>query len=703
MWCAASAVALSVSSCSDNSAEDIVPEVPKTTVEVAAQMNVGGISAETRALASTRADYTPGTTSDITSGKINVAVYWNTTATDVTKKYVQSVSLTNNTANPTGLYWDDFGGYTADLDLVGVCVFDVDGKPAVPSSAITFPEASVLKDSRTISWTLVNTVGSQTYKPAEDLCVSGYISNLQHSTHAKGGEFPVGKFSQYTDNNSVNHSDEFRHVLSKITVSLTAGEGYTDGNFPSGNTAVTINGIKRAGTVKLEDRSVTATGSGVNISGNAVKAAGATTYDVSFLAMPNETYVATNVLTEFLSVTVPSPVSGQTNTYSVPTKIIASILKAAAGTDAEALGVGTDNQITLKSGVHYKINLIIKKQKITVVAQIKDWDEVKTDKLDAPIVFENDIKIGDTEATVVDEDRFKNGFQFYRSTNGSDYSVKPGNAYTYDSGTGEWYATGVFYWESSTQSYYFRALFPSATETNAGLEAAKSNSYATYKDLYWGTTAAYTWGTTAVDEGNPVHPRTGPVKMVFYPVLSQIQVNVVTTTGDDKVELLYLINESDKIKVTIKNTHKTGTIDLHNSISLSDTKADYQLNYGTNVAAATDPATSAKVIFGQQAGAGTTEDPYTYFDYVLPQSLVGSTPSEDAVIEIIVPTRSGTLTYSRALKDVKVTGSTDQYVTKWERGNKYVYTLTIKKSGIDIVAKLVDWVEKEGSVEVPFM
>lgn len=703
MWCVASATALVASSCSDSVADEekviVVPEVPKTNVEVAAQLNVGGISAETRAMTSTRAgSYTAGTTSDLTSGKINVAVYWNTDAV-VTKKYVQSVSLTNNTANPTGLYWDDFGGYNADLDMVGVCVLDADGKPAVPSS-ITFPEASVAKADRTISWSLDNTDGSQTYKPAEDLCVSGYISSLKHSTGAKGGEFPVGKFSQYTDNKG-DHSDEFRHVLSKITVSLTAGDGYDNGSFPSGDTKVTLNGIKRAGTVKLADRSVSATDAGINITGKAVKASGATTYDVSFLAMPNETYVATNELTEFLSVTVPSIVSGQTNTYSVPTKIIANILKAAAGTNAAALGVGTDDQITLKSGVHYKINLIIKKQKITVVAQIKDWEKVVTDDFDAPIVFENDIKIGAADATVADADKFKEGFQFYRSIDGTGYSVKPGNAYTYNAETGEWTATEVFYWESSTQSYYFRALFPSTTATTASVEAVNSSEYNTYKDLYWGTTAAYNWGSTAVDEGDPVHPRTGPVKMVFYPVLSQIQVNVITTTGKDAVNLLYHIDQDDKIKVTIKNTYKTGTVDLHNSIKLN-AKNDYQLNYGTNVAAAADPATSAKVIFGQQAGAGTPEDPYTYFDYVLPQSLVGSSSTEDAVIEITVPTEFGPLTYSCALKDVQVNGSSDK-VTQWERGKKYIYTLTVKKTGISIAAQLVDWIEKSGTAEVPFM
>lgn len=691
MWCAASAVALSVSSCSDNGAEDIVPEVPKTTVEVAAQMNNGGISAETRALASTRAgSYTAGTTSDITSGNINVAVYWNTTATDVTKKYVQSVSLSNTTGNPTGLYWDDFGGYNADLDMVGVCVLDADGKPAVPSPAISFPEASVAKDSRTISWTLDNTVGSQTYKPAEDLCVSGYISNLQHSTHAKGGEFPVGKFSQYTDNNSVNHSDEFRHVLSKITVSLTAGEGYTDGNFPSGNTTVTINRIKRAGTVKLADRSVTATGDGVDITGNAVKATVANTYDVSFLAMPNVLYDGTDATTEFLRVTVPSTVANQTNTYSVPTQIISNILKTAAGTDAEALGVGTDNKITLKSGVHYKINLIIKKQKITVVAQIKKWNEIGTEVTEAPIVFENDIKEGDSDATVTDADRFKAGFDFYRGINESSYTKKDGEAYTYDTSTGKWTSEKVFYWESSTQRYYFRALFPIGTATDTSVEAVKTSDYETYKNYYWGTSAAYTWGTEDVKEGDPVHPRTGPVKMVFYPLLSQIQVNVITTTEANKVDLSY---NTTQAVVKIKGTAKTATIDLHNSVALATEPEDYTLTYGTFEAESTDHSTSAKITFGKASGTS----PETYFDYVIPQSL------ENAVIEITIPTTSGSLTYSKPLKNVLVSGETDKYVSSWERGKKYIYTLKVMKSDIEVVAKLVDWTEKSGDADVPFM
>lgn len=692
------AVALLTTACSKDSIDDI-PESEKTSIQVTAEMATGAISAQSRA---GEGSYTAGTTEAFADGKkFAVAVYRNgdtrTTPTAAHKETKMGTTIVTykdskyTYSAPTGgsslLYWDDFGGYSANLDAVGLCTGDGDvptklyseGKLIFPANAPTEEE----DNAKTINWSLDNTAGNHAYKADEDLCVSGYLTGEQHSTGAKGGTWPTCKF------NSTNNA-AFQHVLSKITVSLTADPTSYGGSFPSGDTKVTINGIVRKGTVNLYNRNVTPSTTGadkINITANATRTGSEGPYTVSFLAMPNVLYDGTDATTEFMKIVVPSTISGQVNNYSVPTQIIYNLLKTAATeTNKSAVGVDVENEITLKSGVHYYINLIVKKQEITVVAQIKDWDVVETDPAEAPIVFTNDIK----NETVADAERFENGFKFYRkSKNEANYSASGSPAYSY--ADGKWTTTdNLFYWESSEQQYYFRALYPTTTATNASLEAVNTDAYNTYKDIYWGTTAAHTWGSDNIAEGAPVNPRTGPVKMIFYPILSKIQVNVVTTTEDNKVDLSY---QSSSATVTIKNTVKTAKIDLHNSLTLASENTDYSLTWGTDAAG----GESAKITFGKEEGS-----PADYFDYVIPQSLVNTTDSnKDAVIEITVQTSAGPLTYSTKLRNVKVKDS-ETKVTEWERGKKYIYTITIKKTGIEINAQLVDWIPKEGEVEVPF-
>lgn len=695
------AAALLTTACSKDSIDDI-PESEKTSIQVTAEMATGAISAQSRA---GEGSYTAGTTAAFADGKkFAVAVYRNgearTTPSDAhieTKMGTTIVTYKDSDPNytytkPRGesslLYWDDFGGYSANLDAVGLCTGDGDVPEKLYSGGkLIFPEnnSSEAKEDniKTINWSL----DTQAYNEDEDLCVSGYLTDKKHTSGVKGtGNWPTCDF------NSTNNA-AFQHVLSKITVSLTADPTSYGGSFPSGDTKVTINGINRTGTINLATREVTNVGTSTNVEAVAKRATGATSgpYTVSFLAMPNITYDGSTETTEFMKIVVPSTISGQVNNYSVPTYVIANLLATAAGSDdiKTATGVNVEKKITLKSGVHYYINLIVKKQAITVVAQIKNWDTVTTAEENAPIVFEKDI----TDEKPDDGKEFKDKFTFYRGTDGTHYSTTGSPAYTY--GEGKWTTTdNVFYWESSTQAYYFRALYPSDTPpTNKTFTAVATEEYNGHNGhtIYWGTTAEHTWGSDIVAEGEPVNPRTGPVKMIFYPILSKIQVNVVTTTEDNKVDLSY---KSGEAKITIKNTAKTATIDLHNSLTLG-TKDKYDLTFNSYTAESVGK--SANIKFGKDASA--SED----FDYVIPQSLVKDTyHDEDAVIEITVQTSAGPLTYSTKLSNVKVKDS-DTKVTEWERGKKYIYTITIKKTGIEINAQLVDWIPKEGEVEVPFM
>jgi len=689
-WGCVASLALTMSSCSDNGAEEVIipEEVSKSPIEVTAQISDGGISAQTRAASMTRAgSYTAGTTSNLASGsKFNLGVYWNTTTAQL---YTKEVTVGTSSPYATGLYWDDLGGYQTDVDMVAACVLDASGKPTT-SSDITFPAASTAKDNRTINWSLGTDAATHVYSAGKDLCVSGYLSNLKHTTQAKGGTFPIGSF---TTNNSTKH-DQFFHVLSKITVSLTAGEGYTNSAFVS-NPTVKVYGIKRSATVKLTDRTVTATGDASPLSGSATKASSATTYDVAFLAVPNVEYSGTG---DFLEIEVPVA-DNQKNVYKVSTEKIADLLYNAVSDETTRTNAGLTSTaaFTLKSGYDYHINLVINKQKILVTAQLMNWNTVNSETLTAPIIFSNDISSSASSSTW---DTSK-GFDFYRATSNGTYVTTLDNdkytsegskAYVYDATNQVWGISTAFYWESDSQQYYFRALYPQGTlsgntptTTVTALTKAEYNS----NEIYWGTSKAYTWGGSNIAEGYPVHPRTGAVDMNFYPIMSMIEVIVKTTDDDYKVDL------SKTATVTISGTAKTGSINLHNGVKPGATTDDYSLNFKKN-----DPAegTVTSKYYGANEVKDASNNLIGYFDYIVPQVL-----SDDAKIQINLTTAQGQLKYEKPLKSILVQNSTTQTISEWKKGERYIYTLTVKKTGIEISAQLVDWTKKEGNADVPFM
>ena len=82
-------------------------------------------------------------------------------------------------------------------------------------------------------------------------------------------------------------------------------------------------------------------------------------------------------------------------------------------------------------------------------------------------------------------------------------------------------------------------------------------------------------------------------------------------------------------------------------------------------------------------------DDYTnYLDAIVPQPL--TSPAGNLKFRITV----GDDAYETVLgiKDIPVTiGGVQQKINAWEPGKKYVYTLTITKTGVTVTATIADW------------
>ena len=153
------------------------------------------------------------------------AVVKTTTAT------IGDVSGTNNAVNFTAaetLYWDDYGsadpanattGRTTGLTIYGATV---DGKTTATAAGIN----GLLNNDANwaaLSWTLSSDQTTSGIIPADkDLLISNNVSGTTYNT-AYDGNY---RFDQRNNGKLL----KFTHALSKITVVLTAGDGFVDKN-----------------------------------------------------------------------------------------------------------------------------------------------------------------------------------------------------------------------------------------------------------------------------------------------------------------------------------------------------------------------------------------------------------------------------------------------------------------------------------------
>ena len=177
--------------------------------------------------------------------------------------------------------------------------------------------------------------------------------------------------------------------------------------------------------------------------------------------------------------------------------------------------------------------------------------------------------------------------------------------------------------------------------------------------MLWGTTdkhtGTYSGGSKEYAEGDPINPRTTEVPLIFKHAMSKVVVNLQTVSGDAAVVLT-------DATVTLTNLATAGTISLESGIvKASSTKADK----------AVDAAEKA-----------------SYSNLIMVPQGIGDTSK-------LIITLDDDTTYSLLLKDCK--DEKGNYITEWKSGNKYTYTITLKKQEISFRAMVQDWTENKGS------
>ncbi len=627
---------------------------------------------------------------------------------------------TGETYNPVSgytpmRYWDDFGAADPDnkantdkgLDIYAVAIDGLTTAPELADNAW----GDVTAENNLLTW---NTEDNSTdLLLNKDLIVANNLS----------GDGNPGRLT-FEEHKAIRKGDTtadplqarlvFRHVLSKITFNLKAAEGFTDYKFAS-TPVVTLTRSKSSastkeyycyvnGNVNIKKGVATATGDLVAVTPKKTGESQSGTNQV----IKEEAIVYPGSIICSEETDIVAMINADNNLYYITAAEIKKAIDDAFPTEDAA------TRYLAKAGYNYVFNVTVNKTGINVTATLVDWNNLSAEEEPKIDVTANVGESGST-ATI-------NSFSFYRmadETTGTDrkynLSFKSGDYYgeeahatlatsgecTFAKSDGT--ATNL-YWPDHQTHYHFRGVYPQTStsasdsdkplvvdEATTGKQAIKvanckydattfpSNLMIGAPEIAAGTMCGnedHINGAGPVDMSvHGVCAREGKVNLNFRYMMSQVEVKLVTTTGNDKVDI------SGNTKVEIENAQTDGWIGLDSrAVDKYGAVADYLLN-------------------------NTTADASCLLrhDCIVPQALTGLT------FKITITDADGKVSIYRAtIADIKVketdsdgnTTGEAQTITAWESGKKYTYTLTLRKTKVTVTATITDWTTKTADSDI---
>lgn len=597
------------------------------------------------------------------------------------------------------LYWDDFSNSTAqttDLRTVGHFLQSYYGYCYNGGAPISGTELDTddKKAAGVIGWAIQTDQSGTSDSP----------TNLQKSDLLWSAEqIPVSYAHRDThvDSNRAGLVIPYTHAMSKVTINVTAGEGFAS-NYNFAETSIKLDMVRTTCTATAPTAKLTFPTDGTG-KADVTMQPGTGTGTRSFQAI-----IVPSILTVGNTFATITKMDG--NTYSIP--VTEAMVDATNGWGSqltaaeEDVNNGTaqarpttrasyDDQIPggkgheMKSGVHYLLNVTLKKTEVNVSATILDWDEVIAEGV-GEIHFANDIK----DEGNISEDLQNDGFDVYKSATNDNFGRRATHLY-WNKTSRIWKYDPVIYWQGGTPEF-FRAL----SNVEGDIESTPENESLVMeneKDALWGTTQAHS-GTDAdgqpydYAEGAALKPRTGDVPLKFYHAMSKITFNLVDALKD--------------------NADPSARIDLKDAtIQLTDLATGGKLNLNTGLIAIqeddiaeglktfSEDSDARPVRMGYYAamenGVATNyKEDWTIKDYVItPQSIRNKAT-------VIITLADGTVYKAQLNKcttEVVENGApTYKPIDKWERGKHYTYTITLGKETITFRALVENWVPVDG-------
>ena len=589
-------------------------------------------------------------------------------------------------------YWDDAFGRAAKLSVFALAVpnkTDVVNNEKTVENKLTagsgtwFTEAT---EDEKINWTVSTTQTAETIAN-EDLT---YSNNIQ-----EGGldgvysyDFTNEKYPDYStnladgqmqfrlrDNADVTGPGKFdkghlifNHALSRITVNLKKGEGFSgDGSFQfATGTNVQVLNVPVSGDLDLS----AGTWSDVNSDDIdkmvLLTPAAGVAYSLMAQILPDYEISKTSV-TNLLSFTIDN------NTYYITQAQMYDALKNAVTND------GT--KITMAQGSNYIFQITVNKTQIAnVTAVVEPWVDVTSavwEPSNARITLNSiyDSQSGESSTN----------FDLYRlldqsSTISDSYVGKNWDGNYTDkassltvNGNGGWDTD--WYFESNKSYYHFRTV-----NKNTTIETTPTKDYfeitagsVANTDPHWGAPMTqepvYDIAKGYEDALSPAIGATkSNINITDQHMMSKVIVNLQTTDGADQVDFT-------GSKVYITQIHTEGQVQMGNGL-VTPTGTPGQLEMVSNA-------------------AGTE---FTYA--VVPQGLVRGSNDDDYVGITIVTGDNNQYYIVKKLSEIVATSVDNDKnqaqgaaITRWYPGHTYEYTFTLKKAAIDkITCTVQGWV-----------
>ena len=341
-----------------------------------------------------------------------------------------------------------------------------------------------------------------------------------------------------------------------------------------------------------------------------------------------------------------------------------------------------------KPGYNYIINITVNKTGIRATASVVDWNKVESDEAYPEINVSS--KIGITSGTAPS---FAS-YDFWRSEEiNKDYQHEATPTVATDGTTS--FGEHTLYWTHHNQHYHFRGIYPTGTSVTTDTKdnqvvAVENGSYnaSTFPSNF--VMGMPEFGESESDymcnngDHTPVDmrekgicARTSLINLNFRYMMSQVEVNLSSTSTDDKATV-----DLTNAEVELVNVGTKGHILLSDrSAVVTEDNKNFTL-----------PCTSGN----------------NYHGVIIPQTLVNG-DSNKVQFKITVyadaqKTKKSVYYADVAPIKVKVVGSTDaaKATDAWHSGVHYVYNLNITKTQINATATLTDWTTVAASEEVWF-
>ena len=471
----------------------------------------------------------------------------------------------------------------------------------------------------------------------------------------------------------------FSHPLSKITINLTAADG-----FPT-EIGTTKHKFENDPTVTLTNANTLA---GMANNGGAYALTEGTISIASATAMPKEETKA-NVIAGTTSTTdknitvikqaivypgtqlgadnndVIAVVQADGNVYFIKAAQILAAMKSVGHTDYKT-----------QAGYNYILNITLKKSGVSFTATVAKWNDVKSAEVDPKI------NVGDVYGTDGDA-AFSKTFSFYRSTE-LDKGYSEDDKSTMSFANNSWTMSPQRYWPDHLTHYQFRGVWPeTATDTNVsnaprietdtnGKQVIKVHNVAYTKDTYPSdlmiarpeidpnkecTNKEVGHTPTKLYDGG-ICATEGKINLNFRYMMAQVEVNLATVTENDKkvnlngatVELVGVYNGAD-VTLGSREVFPTGET------------GSYTLD----------------IVSGEAN---------KFLSAIVPQDLSGvkfriTVTNSDSTKDIYYADVAPIL---EAGKSTKIAPN-----GKWESGQHYVYNLKLSKTQVQVSATLTDW------------